>query len=280
MFGNWWNDEPLMLTWGQGTYFVGGGATALKFLSEDASEYPGSGCSIPASQHIGRWSHFGQLQHLHFMTNMKRSESTAAQRVTATTNKALSWMKFAYSVATGELSPEVHLTEELEKQAGLPSIAVNHCVQDRQNVKIRTIFTLRDPSWSDRYRRALTPDVALGTMFHVLQDSFSPAHACRVKKPVNAGAYAVLVDIENYNEQVEGSHGELDGYPDWLEQIVSIGTHTYKNDPVVVGAWLLQAVDEKRPWKEVEDHLRNTIFASGDPSQLGSMCVGGQSKRK
>lgn len=235
MFGVWWNDDPLMLTWGQGWDIIGGGWT-LKELMEDGykesmedryKEYPGAGCPVPADQHLGRWSHFGPLQHLHFMTNLIHGDSTAEQRITATTNLALSWMKFAYRVATGDsgLEPESPLSEAIEREAGLPSVALNHCVTDRRNVKIRTIFTLRDPSWTDDYRRAITPDVALGTMLHVIQDSFSPAHTCRVRKQTNDGMYAVLVDVENYNEQDRDSHGDLDNYPLWLVQQVRSGEH-------------------------------------------------------
>jgi hypothetical protein len=34
VFGNWWNDDPLMLTWGQGRDIIGGGLTATKFLKD------------------------------------------------------------------------------------------------------------------------------------------------------------------------------------------------------------------------------------------------------
>lgn len=194
MFGNWWNDDPLMLTWGQGWSIIDGSLVTTRFLKDGYKKYPGAGCEVSADQHLGRWSHFGPLQHLHFMTNMRHGDSSPEQRIVSTTDLALSWMKFAYRVAIGDLKPEDTLTEELERQAGLPSVALNHCVQDRTNVKIRTLFTLRDPTWSDAYRRSMTPDVALGTMFHVIQDSFSPAHTCRVKHKADDG---VLAPAEN-----------------------------------------------------------------------------------
>jgi hypothetical protein len=280
MFGNWWNDDPLMLTWGQSWDIIGGSLVATRFLKDGYKQYPSAGCDVVADQHLGRWSHFGPLQHLHFMTNMKRSGSNPEQRIVSTTDLALSWMKFAYRVAIGDLKPQDMFTEELERQAGLPSVALNHCVQDRANVKIRTLFTLRDPTWTDTYRRSITPEVALGTMLHVIQDSFSPAHTCRVRKKADDGVYAVIADVENYNEQIHDSHGDLDNYPDWLVERVHHGTEIYKNDPVTVGAWLLLAVDTPLPWKQVEDHLRRTIFASGGSGSSSTECIGGRANKK
>ena len=283
VFGTWWNDDPLMLTWGEGWDLLDGGLLAAEFLKDGKPEYHGAGCpSVKAEQHLARWSHFGPLQHLHFMTNLRYGESTAEQRIATTTDKALSWMKFAYAVATGakDHRPDDRLTEEMEREAGLPSIALNHCVKDKHHVKIRTVFTLRDKTWTDDYRRTITPDVALGSMLHVLQDSFSPAHTCRVERQSEDGPYAVITDVENYNGQDHDSHGALDNYPDWLTEHARTGTHAYQNDPVRLGAWLLRAVDDRLAWEKVEAHLRKTIFASAASSKSGSSCLGGQALRR
>ena len=145
------------------------------------------------------------------MTDLRRSDSTPEQRVKSTTDLAISWMRFAYRVATGELTPGRQLTDEIEREARLPSVALNHCVRDKRNAKIRTLFTLRDPTWSSDYRDTMTPDVALGSMLHVMQDSFSPAHTCRAERKAEDGLYAEIVDVENYTEQDEnGAYNDRD----------------------------------------------------------------------
>jgi len=259
IFGTWWNDDPLMRTWGQGLNFIGGSLADLKILNDGRSTYPGGtkNCSVPANVHLGRLSHFGELQHLHFMTNLKMKDSTPEERVKSTTDKAINWMSFAYKVAIGSLKPEQTLTPEIERDVSFPSIARNHCVSDSKNAKIRTIFSRIGQSES--YRNQITPDVALGSMLHVIQDSFSPSHACRILE--TGSQQAVLADVKNYNEQNSDNHGSFDVYPQWLIQYANERKHLYENDPVAVGAWLLKAVDEKLPWEQVEVHLRNTIFA-------------------
>jgi hypothetical protein len=277
VFGTWWNDDPLMRSWGQGLDdFVWGGFSIWRTMEVDRPEYPGgiSGCRVPAANHLGRLSHFGRLQHLHFMTTMARDGSVAEDRVKSTVEAALTWMRFAYKVAVREIDAESPLTPQMEDSLGLPSIARNHCVQDASNVKVRTLFSRSGQDLA--MRRAMTPDVALGSMLHVLQDSFSPSHTCRIEQSTAGAVNALLVDVENYNEQDKDAHASLDGYPQWMHDYAQTGQHRYANDPVHVGAWLIAAVDQKLAWDDVERHLRETIFARDESALNASShaCIG------
>jgi hypothetical protein len=277
VFGTWWNDDPLMRSWGQGLDdFVWGGVSLWWTMEKERTHYPGgtSGCSVPADIHLGRQSHFGPLQHLHFMTTQNRDLSTAEQRVASTTDAALTWMRFAYRVAIREIDADAPLTSEMEAHLHLPSIARNHCVQDATNVKVRTLFSRLGQDLA--VRREITPDVALGSMLHVLQDSFSPSHTCRVEQLKDNVTKAVLVDVGNYNEQNTDAHASLDGYPRWMQMYAETGQHIYANDPITVGAWLIAAAGQKLPWDEVESHLRQTIFARDESGRQVSndTCIG------
>lgn len=265
MFGTWWNDDPLMRSWGQGLLdFVFGSLNSWRAIKHGVDDprrdYPGGTlfCRVDAAVHLGRASHLGRLQHLHFMTTLPPT-ATPSERVKATTDAALNWLEFAYSVATGKVAPDSSLTPERQAELGLPSIALNHCVQDPSNVKIRTLFSRLGQT--DEYRNGIVPDVALGSMLHVIQDSFSPSHTCRVLQPSGTTVIAALADVENYNEQDKDAHRLLDGIPDWLKHYADTAEHLIGNDPITVGAWLLAAVDQDLPWKEVKDHLRSTVFA-------------------
>lgn len=269
IFGTWWNDDPLMLTAGEGWWFTSGGYKVWLTLKGNKKRYPGSDpkCKVESNLHLARASHLGSMQHLHFMSEETTSSPEAReQRLALTTEKALNWMSFAYEVATGEIPPQAALPPELQARLGLPSIAKNHCVNP-ENVKIRTLFAHRGQIVKTRDER--TPDVALGSMLHILQDSFSPSHACRVARDIDGKPQALLRDVANYTLQDRDEHAALDKHPRWFLDYLRDGTRRYENDPVSVGAWLISAVDQKLPWEKVEAHLRKTIFArvpTGDVS--------------
>lgn len=276
IFGTWWNDDPLMLMWGQGRDLVYGMRRMEKFF-EPSARYPGSlrDLTVDAKHSLGWHSHFGRLQHLHFMTDSPMSPTLRQERVRTTTDKALQWMQFAYSVATQKegFRPADKLDPAMAEALGLPSVALNFGV-NKSNVRIRTLFARAGVSDRD----ARTADIALGSMLHILQDSFSPAHACRVKGAIDGKPAAILRDVYNYNGQVDHRHKELDGFPLWLERYAKTGEHDYVNDPIALGAWIIDAVDKGLEWDQVETYLRNTILMAVEPTNGDSdlQCIGGQ----
>lgn len=276
IFGVWWNDDPLMLTLGEGIDFSTGGYKVWSAFQPQRARYAGAQpkCGVDANFHLGRASHLGKLQHLHFMTTEPTvDDSTRNQRIEITLKSALKWMSFAYQVSTGELRPDQNLTTEKQSELGLPSIALNHCVQPA-NVKIRTLFSRQGQPIEERNKR--TADIALGSMIHILQDSFSPAHTCRVNREVGGKRQALLRDVANYALQDKHAHAKLDQYPPWFIDYLKTRQHLYGNDPVTVGAWLISAVDRQLPWVDVETYLRATIFATAPSSDSDEpeQCIG------
>lgn len=278
ILGSWWNDDPMMLMWGQGEDLINGMRSMEKFFGS-SPRYPGSlgASTVDATQSIGWHSHFGRLQHLHFMTNLPESQDSRQKRVTETTDKALQWMSFAFEVATRAdgSKPADKLDSARADKLGLPSVALNFGV-DPSNVRIRTLFARAGLSTSDRDSR--TPDVALGSMLHIIQDSFSPAHACRVPGFIDGKPAALLRDVYSYSGQDKDRHKSLDGVPPWLERYAKTGEHEFINDPVEVGRWIIGAVDQGLEWRDVEAHLRATIFAEVDSGadHSSAECIGGR----
>jgi hypothetical protein len=277
IFGTWWNDDPLMYTWGEGFDLIKGFAHLHSAVEKSRDIYEGgkAGCSsVPAKFHLVRWSHFGEMQHLHFMTNLESNSSTPEQRVAETIKKAKKWIAFSYQVATQEIKADAPLTVAMEKEIGLPPISENYCLTKPSNVKVRTLFTRL--STDNHYRNKITPDVALGSILHLVQDSFSPGHTCRVEISTEAGVLAALHDVSNYNEQIAKNHAALDVYPEWLTAYAKSRKHSYVNDPIVVGAWLIKAVDKRLPWTEVEEYLDSRLFtlAKVVPPSRSSKCIG------
>ncbi|MBK9948792.1 MAG: hypothetical protein IPP12_16615 [Nitrospira sp.] len=272
IFGTWWNDDPLMYTWGQGTDLINGLIHLKQAVKESRERYEGgtAGCRVPAKYHLTRWSHFGEMQHLHFMTSLEGKSSTPEVRVADTIMKAKKWIMFAYQVATQEITADAPLTAEMEKEIGLPPISKNHCFT---NVKVWTLFTRIGLDY--QYRAKITPDVALGSILHVVQDSFSPGHTCRVEVSTDGGVLAALKDVRNYNEQNAKEHAALDTHPEWLTTFAKSRKHSYINNPILIGAWLIKAVDQKLPWTEVETYLDSQLFATGKVATTshGSKCI-------
>ncbi|WP_071872321.1 hypothetical protein [Atopomonas hussainii] len=275
IFGSWWNDDPLMYTWGSGGDFVKGLRRLKKQFDNSSTYYAGgvANCDVAANDFLGWHSHFGPLQYLHFMTNLDNSHGDQ-ERLDDTLNRSLIWIEFAYKVATGALPPDAPLTEQDEHHLGLPSISKNYCLSTPDNTKIRTLFARAGVPIALRDQR--TPDVALGSIFHILQDSFSPSHTCRVEMRVNGQYVAALKHVYNYSEQDHKAHGRMDTYPGWLLTYAKTGEHVYANDPVVVGAWLLKAVDAKTPWIEVKEYLLRSIFVKQTETSANgkSSCIG------
>lgn len=262
IFGSWWNDDPLMLALGQSGDFALGGTRAWAALKPFFPRHTGArrGCKVKTDDHLARASHLGRLQHLHFMSHRETSEpDDRVSRLQRTTDTALVWMKFAYEVASGDLPPGDPLTAEMENKLRLPSTAANHC-EPPEEIRIRTLFARDRHSVKERDRRM--PDIAIGSMLHILQDSFGPSHACRVSRKINGQHVALLRDVHDYLLQNKKLHAKLDQYPAWLLEFLESGEHRYANDPVSIGAWLMDAVDRRLPWSDVETHLRETIFLS------------------
>ena len=266
IYGTWWNDDPLMRTWGEKNDFIIGGFRSLSLMDSKRVKYPTDhkNCSVPAISHIGYQSHYGTLQHLHFMTELATDQSTNKERIDSTTEKSLKWIHFAYDVAIGSLHPLKEFNRNEQEHVDLPPLDLNVCAKP-ENIKIWTLFSRT--GMLDKDRIQITPDVALGTILHIIQDSWSSSHTCRIEQKAEAGQLplAVLEDVKNYKEQESRSgkifHATQDLFPDWLNDQVIRGKVKYGNDPITIGAWLLSAVDQKLPWTVVEEHLRNTIFA-------------------
>ncbi|WP_285412930.1 hypothetical protein [Variovorax sp. efr-133-TYG-130] len=275
--GTWWNDDPSMYLWGSSDDFRHGIKNVQKvFAKKKYATYEGSTdeCPVPIKEHLPQHSHFGNLQHLHFMSTKKRTEPAAVKLDDVTAN-ALVWLEFAYDVATGKTKPNDAINADQEVRLHLPSIAKNVCA-DPRNIVVRSLFTKPDGKEPEKLavRDSITPDVALGSMLHILQDSFSPSHTCRVAVSSGGTApLAALYDVRNYVEQDHKLHAKQDVTPAWFKKLLRTGNHTYSNDPVTVGTWLIQAVDEKKPWQDVRDHLMKTIFAKAPQYATPPACI-------
>ncbi|MBD9502189.1 hypothetical protein IB256_15480 [Pseudomonas sp. PDM17] len=269
IYGSWWNDDPLMYMQGQGSDF-GMGAYYLRKIKGDSQSYRGGvrKCDVPARQSLFWNTHKGTLQHLHFMTVMPR-KTPPTEALSDTTGRALEWIEFAYSVASMKRDPDSQFPPDEQARLWIPPLKENYCLRDPYNAKVKTLFTR---AGSD-HRNELTPDMALGSILHIIQDSFSPSHTCRVAQLVDGKKMALLNNVYNYKNQLvddggSTQHEEKDEYPVWLFAYYFSGNNTYANDPIIEGKWIIDAADHGTDWSIVKQHLKDKVFKTVDhPSE-------------
>lgn len=154
-------------------------------------------------------SHFGDLQFLHAMAI---ADGEAPEQ---TRRNVLAWAEFAWRTAIGE--------PRFDSQRMVASLPIDGFAQRfrfNQGWRIQDLFALGDPSArrDDRLQR-----IALGSLLHVVQDSFAAGHTQRavpVPGSTCAGrtdwpAPGPIVEFHSYPHQDSRKHGRAD-QPDAL----------------------------------------------------------------
>lgn len=140
---------------------------------------------------IGR-SHFGDLQWLHAMG------SSVGEEPRKTKAKILLWMEVMYNVAIGssELTPATRIEDT-------PLASV---FEDPRNYStLGELFTRRHSPPVNVHHRAL------GSCFHVIQDSYATGHTQRERSFSNGREkFGAVVNFHTYRGQDSGAHDRYD----------------------------------------------------------------------
>ena len=143
-------------------------------------------------------THYGDLQFLHAMA------AQTGEHPTITLQKMIDWAEFTYKVSTGEIKANDKL-EELESNG---KSNVNYYIK-RGSWSVGYLFTKKE-NYLDRNVKLL----ALGSLLHMIQDSFSDAHVERINScnPLNHNKTAVL-KFHDYSNQEPLDHNRADITP-------------------------------------------------------------------
>lgn len=109
--------------------------------------------------------------------------------------------------------------------------------------------------------------IALGSLLHMVQDSYSDAHVEREGgcNPLSKQRYGI-VSFRDYVAQSSVDHGFADARPDWLG-----AGDLEKNNPIWASAQLIQYSFKKVAWdKGVEQFLDQEVFPLTNPSNPSS----------
>jgi hypothetical protein len=248
-----WNDDPLRLTsYGStylraGAYFTHGSRVSVKYPAR-----------IGVSWNTHYRSHYGDMQFLHGMASSSSEAPEETQR------RILLWAEFVYRAAIGDLA----LTTPL-KDVSIPGIPA---LFEGKQWTIRELLTMR----CIRRNYCPAPDIdiatdlrvrqtAMGSLLHVVQDSFSASHTERAgaagPSENRVGCFGSIRKFFHYPSQDPNIHARSDQAQHWMSQAVSRDCM----NPVTASARVLElggygTVKTPQPWSVARNYLLDSVF--------------------
>lgn len=187
-------------------------------------------------------SHYSDLQFLHSMAS---NDGEPAQR---TLENIMTWAEYTYKLSTGVVAPETPLEKSKTK--------VNDFI-GRQGWNAWKLFLNEDRSTgTDRDIRRIKL-MALGSLLHMIQDSFSDSHTNRVGSclPDNHDKKAIT-EFHSYVGQIPGRHKQYDAQPSWIVRNAILSD----SNPVKISAQIIKYSFKGTPWNVVESYLKKEVF--------------------
>lgn len=196
-------------------------------------------------------SHFGDLQFLHSMA------SVDAEPPTATAAKALMWAEFTWGIATHSL-PQNKFIRDLGV-AGLGE----YFPGDQTAAVLLALGNPQIQPHADRVSEA-----ALGSLLHMVQDSFSKAHVERAEPTglecegvPNTRQPGKIVRFQNYSQQDGAKHDAEDAINALNFNLLEVQPSVAEVSQVIVRLW-----KDKVPWAGAKLYL-DCVFALSDLAQ-------------
>jgi hypothetical protein len=210
---------------------------------------------LPGLQLLHR-VHYGDLQFLHSMA------SDPLEKAGETLDKILMWAEFCYKVATGVVAPQTELGQV--QVAGFPAL-----------------WEGRFRSWSVAYLFTPTGAAdaakgkALGSMLHMLQDSFCASHVERVGAKRRGEDVARIKSFHAYPAQDSKRHGRADYLAAGASLQERIKATAGAEDAVMVGKMVLVYLGQGASWTVVKSYLQTVLGlvepqrGQGGPGEAG-----------
>ena len=226
-------------------------------------------------------SHFGDMQFIHSMASF--DDETAK----ITKEKMMAWAKFTYGIFIAD--------ENLDKQdinnKNISSFVYIAMIINKPGWTVGALF---DPVPGGEWKKSLNPlkvgryepngrpreqkkyekdddddeisvkYIALGSLLHMVQDSYSDSHTARKGgcNPI-ARSKKEIIAFRNYAGQKGDDHGIADAHPDWIES-----GDLKKNNALWASAQLIKFAFNKISWEEgVEKFLDEEVFPLSDPQE-------------
>lgn len=181
-------------------------------------------------------SHFGRLQFLHGMAN---GDDIAAE---VTQEEVMAWISVTYRIATGRLDARQPLSADPVAAKLLGDFAA-----------LSATRLFRDATPAETRQRAL------GSLLHLVQDSFARGHVERE----DSGA---IVQFLSYRNQNSNKHAHDDAWRKGETEEARILATPGAAEAIDSCAKIVALYVKNAPWSEVENHLRQGPFLLGSPT--------------
>lgn len=183
-------------------------------------------------------SHFGKLQFLHGMASADMVEA----RITH--GQLMAWASVSYRIAIGELDARQPLSADPVAANLLGNVAASSPGE---------LFRNATP--------AETRQRALGSLLHMIQDSYARGH-------VERQDFGPIVRFLSYRNQDSSKHAHDDAWGEGGSDEARILATPGAAQAVDAGAGIVAMYVKGSPWAKVEDHLRQIPFRLVGPSEL------------
>ena len=237
-----WNDDPECELFNDNPdnnfLYAVGGIFGMK--------YKFGGFSKPELIHR---SHWGDLQWLHAM-------APGNQDPALTKKSILQWMETMWEVATGKMPSDTAIS----------ATSVKDSFSDPNNY-----ITIGELLTHGHHCPAVIPHRALGSCFHVIQDSYAAGHTHRESKESNRGSgeadrWGAVLNFHNYGGQDEHKHETLDHGFDTVDSIDLRNPDAWNNlsgcrEGLDKCIRLANFWTKKAGWSEVQKWLDAEVFA-------------------
>lgn len=234
MRGLWWADDPNQLLPPNPVKWVAWMHDGLQ-ISRTGTNWKGRPAKIGPNYYMNYRGHFGDMQFMHSMANVDGEAPQVTQRA------ILDWAEFLYAVATCRIKPD-----ELISKHPIASVFPGKSGWSVQH--------LLDPSRLSRVTSI--PEIAAGAMLHLVQDSFSAAHAKREAGATPTCGEGRISQFHAYPHQSVRRHATADDRSAWLQQ-----ARPETTAPVIASAKLLGFIRSDADWTgQVRPYLADKMF--------------------
>ncbi len=243
--GVWWNDDPnqLLFALRQGRFLSW--MHDARLIATTDRNWLGKKAAIGPHYYMTYRSHYGDLQFLHAMA------SVDGEPAVTTRHRALLWAEFAYRVATGRLDPETTMNE-------IAPAELRAHFEHQSGWTIHYLFAPEYQLKGNAHKRMM----AAGSLLHMVQDSYSAAHATRTFEPSPRCPNGGIRQFHSYTCQDPDAHKRQDLRSAWQQR-----GFTPTQDPVNVSATLLGYIRQETDWNVVRDYLEGTVFCLAEDAR-------------
>ncbi len=237
--GVWWNDDPHGFLYRKDVW---NGVLAWMAAKRTAGRVRKLG---PAYRDQGMSrilyrSHFDDLQFLHAMA------ARDAESPRRTQQQIIDWIAFTYRVSIGEVDEGASLHQISSPLKGL-------IPADDPRLTVSYLFKRA------RMKRLATRELALGSLLHVVQDSFSASHTVRAFDASETCPNGRITQFYAYQGQRERAHGAEDTRKAYHASAKT--RFSSLQNPVEASARMVLFVRRKADWaNEVLPYLKQTLF--------------------